>query len=179
MSAKALRWLTLFSLLEIARGLASTRTSSTSSSDRPLKWEADLRNYWKGLGVTSRPHLNAIVSRADSYSPFKDPEWVEGRLRGVALATQQPDAEQDDVEALRTAAQLVARAPGLLGYNPLLLAEKIAVLESYLVGVDVRKMVARQPTLLQRDIETRVAHHIQALVTLFPKANVVTNENHP
>ena len=76
------------------------------------------------------------------------------------------------------AAQLVARAPGLLAYNPLVLAEKISLLESYLVGVDVRKMVARQPTLLQRDIETRVAHHVQCLVDLFPEANVVTNEIH-
>ena len=61
-----------------------------------------------------------------------------------------------DVEDVAAAAQLVARAPALLGYDPETVAEKLRTLREYFVGVDVSTMVRRQPSLLLRDVDIAV-----------------------
>jgi len=53
------------------------------------------------------------------------------------------------------------------------------ILSSYLVGVDVAKMVQRQPTLLQRDVGFQVARKLLLLASYFPDDIATMIERQP
>ena len=73
---------------------------------------------------------------------------------------------------VREAARLVAIAPALLGYNPATIGRKFDTLGLYFIGVDIKRMVLRQPTLLLRDLEGSVPSKARLLTRLLPDANV-------
>ena len=122
--------------------------------------EERAKNFWSSCGIKSKSRLSSLAKfgrRAPSR--YFDVAFLQQRLEKIAEATQLGSIEE--------AADLVSRAPSLLGNRPETLAKKIALLESYFDDIDIIRMVWKQPTLLARDVENTIVRNIMSLEEIF------------
>lgn len=131
--------------------------------------EGELEEFWISVGVTNRSYLSKLLAIKSSVR--RNPVFLRERLTAIAVATR--------VNSIEASARLVARAPGLLSYDPATLSAKVDTLTSYLVGVDVVKMIQRQPTLLQRDVDVQVARKLAEMALYFPDDLATMVERQP
>lgn len=122
--------------------------------------EARAKNFWISCGVKSKSRLSSLAKfgRRAPQRNF-DVAFLQQRLNEIAQATRLGSTEE--------AADLVSRAPSLLGNRPETLAKKIALLESYFEDIDIIRMVWKQPTLLARDVENTIVRNIMNLEEIF------------
>ena len=135
------------------------RRKKDEEEDRGL-WEQELTRYWRERGVTSNTHIYNLLRWASKNRSQRDPAVLDAKLRRISDAT--------DCDPVK----LVSRAPSLLSFRPETLEEKMEVYRHYLIGVDLQAMVSRQPTLLQRDVDSAFIWKLKCLVDLLPAANV-------
>jgi len=120
--------------------------------------------FWKEHGVSNMARLKRLAGICKG-GKFRDTRDLRRAVDDIAIATRRCKTTD--------AVRLIERAPGLLNYSPSTLTRKIGVLESYLIGVDVMKMVTRQPTLLCRDIDGSTVAKIGTLLDMVQDEDAV------
>jgi hypothetical protein len=82
--------------------MVNAKSDSIDSGDKSI-----VTSFWQDQGILSKVHLHNLLIHSTKTSSFRDPEYLKWRLEDIAMATRQ--------NSTRQAAQLVARAPNLLG----------------------------------------------------------------
>ena len=145
-----------------------------------LSASVELSDFWRSCGVRSSTHLHQLTKQADTRRSLGNPSFLSKRLKEISCVLKE---EEDSMAyGLNETAQLIARAPTLLRYDPVTLDRKLETLREYLIGINVFQMVRKQPTLLLRDVDTAVPLKLKILLDTFDDddecvANLVTK--HP
>jgi hypothetical protein len=136
-------------------GLIPARAAETD-----VQAEERAEEFWVSCGIKSKSRIRSLI-KFGRRAPTRnfDLKLMRERLEDIAKATRLGSVEE--------AADLVSRAPSLLGNRPDTLAKKVVILESYFEDVDIIRMIWKQPTLLARDIENTMVRNIMSLEEIF------------
>ena len=149
-------------------GLLLVINRPTTLHPRFMKLSAsvELSDFWRSCGVQSSTHLHQLTKQAESRRSLGNPSFLSKRLKDISRVLKEVVEEEEEedsvVYGLNETAQLIARAPTLLRYDPETLDQKLETLREYLVGINVTQMVRKQPTLLLRDVDTAVPLKLRA-----------------
>jgi hypothetical protein len=108
----------------------------------------------------SASELAKVVSQRPELLAFNDSS-IQTKARALA-----------DLFGVSDASRIIKRDSRVLTFHPSRLARKVAALESTLPGVDVRKMLARAPSLLSSDVDEAVPRRLAQLAQLLPSVDV-------
>ena len=129
---------------------------------------AKLDSFWSANGVNSATQRKSLVKTASTRGLYRDPARLIERMVELEDSLWRAVNIQDIDMGV-----LVGRFPRVLYFEPDFLVEKLRLMRDLLPGVNLRRVIERNPQILSMDATCTLPAKMRELSVLLPHTDVI------